>query len=94
VITVNDSGPGISPEEQEKIFERFYRVDKARSREQGGAGLGLAIAKWIVLQHRGTVVVKSHPGSGSTFSVELPLAFSIEKYPLGAEHAKISVRNA
>lgn len=93
LITVNDSGPGIAPEEQGKIFERFYRVDKARSREQGGAGLGLAIAKWIVLQHRGTIAVKSEPGTGSTFSVELPLALSNERHPLGEEPGKISARN-
>jgi heavy metal sensor kinase len=93
VITVNDSGPGIAREEQERIFERFYRLDKARSREQGGAGLGLAIAKWIVLQHRGTIAVKSEPGTGSSFSVELPVSPSNEKYPLSEEPGKISARN-
>ena len=73
VITVQDSGMGISPEEQEKIFERFYRVDKARSRGQGGVGLGLAIAEWIVLQHRGAISVESRPGEGATFGVKLRL---------------------
>lgn len=73
VITVQDSGMGIAPEDQEKIFERFYRVDKARSREQGGAGLGLAIAEWIVTQHRGTISVESLLGEGATFCVRLPL---------------------
>lgn len=73
VITVQDSGIGIAQEEQAKIFERFYRIDKARTRAQGGAGLGLAIAQWIVQQHRGTISVESHPGQGSTFRVELPL---------------------
>jgi heavy metal sensor kinase len=72
VLTVQDSGVGIPPEEQEKIFERFYRVDKTRSREQGGAGLGLAIARWIVTQHRGSITVKSQTGRGATFRVELP----------------------
>jgi heavy metal sensor kinase len=74
VITVQDSGVGIAEEEQDKIFERFYRVDKARSRALGGAGLGLAIARWIVAQHRGVVVVESIMGKGSIFRIELPLA--------------------
>jgi len=73
VITVQDSGVGIAHEEQEKIFERFYRVDKARSREQGGVGLGLAIAQWIVSQHRGTISVESRQGEGAMFRVNLPL---------------------
>jgi heavy metal sensor kinase len=73
VITVQDSGVGIAEEDQAKIFERFYRVDKARNRGQGGAGLGLAIAHWIVTQHHGSVNVESHPGRGATFHVELPL---------------------
>jgi heavy metal sensor kinase len=73
VITVQDSGVGIAHQEQERIFERFYRVDKARSREQGGVGLGLAIAQWIVAQHRGSISVESRPGEGATFRVTLPL---------------------
>ena len=72
VLTVADSGVGIAEEEKSKIFERFYRVDKARSRSAGGAGLGLAIAQWIVTQHRGSISVESRPGVGTTFRVELP----------------------
>lgn len=77
-ITVEDSGVGIPPEEQRKIFDRFYRVDKARSRAQGGSGLGLAIAKWIVSQHRGSISVASRPGEGSAFRVELPRVLAPE----------------
>jgi heavy metal sensor kinase len=73
IISVCDSGIGIAKEDQERIFERFYRVDKARSRELGGAGIGLAIADWIVQQHRGSIAVHSSIGSGSTFVVELPM---------------------
>jgi heavy metal sensor kinase len=73
VFSVADSGIGIREEEQEHIFERFYRVDKARSREQGGAGLGLAIARWIIDQHGGSIEVRSHLGKGSTFRITLPM---------------------
>ena len=73
VIYVRDTGIGIAEQDQSKIFERFYRVDKARSREFGGAGIGLAIADWIVQQHRGSVAVQSSIDNGSTFFVEFPL---------------------
>jgi heavy metal sensor kinase len=82
VIAVQDSGVGISSEEHEKIFERFYRVDKARSRAQGGVGLGLAIAQWIVTQHHGSVTVESQPKQGSTFRVELPIIPANVQNPL------------
>jgi len=73
VVTVRDSGIGIAEQDQTRIFERFYRVDKARSREFGGAGIGLAIAGWIVRQHRGSLALESSIRSGSTFFFELPL---------------------
>ena len=72
VVTVEDTGIGIAGEDQARIFERFYRVDKARSRELGGAGLGLAIAQWIVHLHKGLISVKSEPGKGSIFQLEIP----------------------
>jgi heavy metal sensor kinase len=71
-IEVCDSGMGIEKQEQDRIFERFYRVDRARSRNLGGAGLGLAIAQWIVTQHHGSIAVESNPGQGATFRVQLP----------------------
>src|SRR6202034_992356 len=71
-LTVEDSGVGIPQDEQSKIFERFYRVDKAHSRAQGGAGLGLAIAQWIATQHGGSITVESSPGAGAAFLVDLP----------------------
>ena len=74
VISVADQGIGIAPEYHERIFERFYRVDKARSRKAGGTGLGLSIVKHIAALHNGSVSVKSVPGSGSTFSITLPLS--------------------
>ncbi|MGA9543061.1 MAG: heavy metal sensor histidine kinase [Candidatus Sulfotelmatobacter sp.] len=84
-MTVCDSGIGIAEQDQTRIFERFYRVDKARSRELGGAGIGLAIADWIVRQHRGSLAVQSSIGSGSTFSVELPLQSKLTALNLSQE---------
>ena len=72
-VRITDTGLGIEPRDQERIFERFYRVDKARSRELGGTGLGLAIVKHLVLTAGGRVAVESTPGRGSCFSVHLPL---------------------
>ncbi len=71
-IAVADAGPGIPEEHLSRIFERFYRVDRARSREMGGTGLGLAIVKHIALVHRGSVTVESRVGRGSTFRLTLP----------------------
>ncbi len=73
---VADTGPGIPPDDQPRVFERFYRVDKARSREKGGTGLGLSIVKHIVILHGGEVSVRSVPGEGSTFRFEIPTVAS------------------
>ncbi|WP_411730478.1 sensor histidine kinase [Paeniglutamicibacter sp.] len=72
-ISVTDQGPGIAPEEQDRIFERFYRIDAARSRQTGGTGLGLSIVKHVVANHGGEITLWSQPGQGSTFTVRLPM---------------------
>lgn len=72
VLSVQDQGCGIPKEHHKRIFERFYRVDKARSRQIGGTGLGLAIVKHIVLAHSGRVTLESTPGEGTTFNIHLP----------------------
>lgn len=71
-IEIMDQGPGIPPEHQQKIFERFYRIEKGRSRDTGGTGLGLAIARWAVETNGGRIEVESHEGHGSVFRILLP----------------------
>ncbi|MCA1599734.1 MAG: cell wall metabolism sensor histidine kinase WalK, partial [Chloroflexi bacterium] len=72
-LSVRDTGPGIPAADVERIFERFYRMDEARTRRSGGAGLGLAIARWIAEAHGGHIAVESVVGRGSTFTLVLPL---------------------
>ena len=71
-IEVSDQGPGIAPDEIERVFERFYRSDRARSTDRGGAGLGLAIARWIVELHGGTIHAEQAEPTGCRMIVELP----------------------
>ncbi|HEY5749619.1 MAG TPA: ATP-binding protein [Chryseolinea sp.] len=78
VTNISDTGEGIAPEHQARIFERFYRVDKSRSREKGGTGLGLAIVKHILDGHNSKAEVESTPGKGSTFSFKLPRVKPLE----------------
>ena len=75
-VKVADSGIGIPKEDQEHIFERFYRVDKSHSREMGGTGLGLSIVRNAVIMHRGSVKVYSSEGEGTTFTVRIPLIYT------------------
>lgn len=77
-IAVTDTGIGISPSDQQRVFERFFRADPARSRATGGTGLGLAIVKHVAANHRGSVRLVSKVGEGSTFTLLLPLAGSVE----------------
>lgn len=72
VVRIRDHGEGIAESEREKIFRRFYRIDKSRSQDVPGSGLGLAITKHLILQHRGSIDVESAPGKGATFVVRLP----------------------
>src|SRR6266496_5936807 len=78
MIKVSDTGIGILPEDLPHIFERFYRADRARSRDRGGSGLGLTIVQNIVQEHQGTIEVESTPGQGSTFTLRLPVTNEID----------------
>jgi len=73
VVEIVDEGPGIPAEHRQRIFDRFFRVDQARSRESGGTGLGLAIAKWAVEANGGQIEVEDVPTGGSVFRITLPL---------------------
>ena len=79
VIVVSDTGIGIDETHFAKLFQRFYRVDKARDREAGGSGLGLSIVRQIVMLHKGTISVESQVGEGSSFTVKLPLIQTVEQ---------------
>jgi two-component system OmpR family sensor kinase len=74
LLAVADEGPGMTEEDASRVFERFYRTDRARNRAVGGKGLGLSIVSALVAGHGGTVEVVTAPGKGATFRVELPLA--------------------
>jgi two-component system sensor histidine kinase SenX3 len=89
-IAVTDRGIGIAEDEQQRVFERFYRADKARSRATGGTGLGLAIVKHVAANHGGSVGLWSRPGTGSTFTLRIPAHVSPEPAPEPARAAKTS----
>ena len=74
-VKVEDNGVGIPTEFQERVFERFYRVDKSHSREIGGTGLGLAITRSSIAMHHGIIKVSSKEGEGTTFTVKIPLSY-------------------
>jgi two-component system OmpR family sensor kinase len=74
LIEVADSGPGLSADDAARVFERFYRADRSRSRESGGVGLGLSIVAAVAEAHGGSVAAESEPGRGATFRITLPLA--------------------
>ena len=78
-IAVTDRGIGIAKADQERVFERFFRVDKARSRATGGTGLGLAIVKHVAANHNGTIRLWSQPGTGSTFTLSIPACLDSEE---------------
>jgi signal transduction histidine kinase/DNA-binding response OmpR family regulator len=86
-IAVSDTGIGISADKQEKVFDRFYRVDDSRPHERGGTGIGLALTRELVMLHRGEVLLRSAPGQGSTFTIRLPMGTSHLRQEEIVEHA-------
>jgi signal transduction histidine kinase len=84
MVEVRDTGPGIDAADLPHVFERFYRANKARSRAAGGAGLGLAISKWIAESHGGRIVCESAIGRGTRFTVELPAAQTPQEDTVGS----------
>ena len=74
VLTVADEGPGMTEQDAEHVFERFYRTDQSRNRDDGGSGLGLSIVAALVAGHDGRITVQTAPGAGARFRIELPLA--------------------
>jgi signal transduction histidine kinase len=88
---VADTGPGISAEDLPRVFERFFRVDASRSRDDGGTGIGLAIARSVVEAHGGRIWAESEPGKGSTFTFELPVASAEGEPASGARMPEPSV---
>src|SRR4029078_3427107 len=80
-VEIEDKGPGIPPEDQPKVFDRFYRVDKARWRESGGAGLGISNGKWAVRAHGGAITLTSDLSKGCTFRIPLPRGHTVPKGP-------------
>ena len=74
IIVVSDNGIGISREDKDRVFERFFRVDKGRSKKNGGTGLGLAIVKHVVAYHDGEITLESELGKGSTFTIKMPIS--------------------
>lgn len=84
LLTVTDNGPGMTPEQASRVFERFYRTDRARSRSRGGTGLGLSIAATLAAAHGGAIGVHSQPGHGAAFHVRLPLYLAERQSPAGA----------
>src|SRR4029079_19339286 len=93
-ITVSDNGVGIPGDQLERIFERFYRVDYARSRANGGSGLGLSIVSHIAAAHGGQVSVWSHPGRGSTFTLRLPAHLGTGSMPGGSQDSETNAGRA
>ena len=96
VLDVEDDGPGMTPEQSQRVFERFYRADQARNRASGGTGLGLAIVAGLVEAHGGTVSVRTAPGEGADFQVKLPLSpdASADEASPGADSEELDAHDA